>query len=147
MDTGNTINLVAALASLAGAGASWAAFAIGRRSHSIEVSSLLLVIESQLNEASRDLTQAIADLQAAEASGDSSRLKVAAAVFATKKESYFNRLDRLSFETLAGRLNDHEMRQQYRHVLRDTIRQYKDVYGPGTSYGATLKLHEKWEKA
>jgi hypothetical protein len=72
-------------------------------------------------------------------------LKLLPFQLAAAKESYFNALDRLASMVLNGQFSQEELKQDYRDVIKETIRKYSTDFGPGTPYRKVMKLYDKWE--
>jgi hypothetical protein len=61
------------------------------------------------------------------------------------KESYFNSIDRLASLILNGQFPQHELKQDYHDMIKETIRAFPDDFTIGTRYRKIVKLHDKWE--
>ncbi|KON88016.1 hypothetical protein AF332_15100 [Sporosarcina globispora] len=61
-------------------------------------------------------------------------------------ENYLNSLDRLCACIRRGHVPEDEYRKDYRDVIKQTIKNYKSYFGPGTSFTNILKLNEKWSE-
>lgn len=59
-------------------------------------------------------------------------------------ETYFDVLDRLCYCILNGHIKDKEWKEEYRDLIRDTVRTYPKDFVTGTYYNNTLKLYRKW---
>ena len=66
-------------------------------------------------------------------------------MFEESKESYFNSLDRLASSILNGHFSDREMRQDYREVISNVVRQYPTDFATGTRYRKVVKLFNRWQ--
>lgn len=60
-------------------------------------------------------------------------------------ENYLNIFDRLCFYILHKKLNESDFRTEYRDMLSDVIKDYKDQFGADTRYNNMLKLHQRWQ--
>lgn len=63
----------------------------------------------------------------------------------TAKENYFNSIDRFASLVLNGQFPQHELKQDYQDLIKDTIRTFLADFNAGTRYRKVVKLHEKWE--
>jgi len=61
------------------------------------------------------------------------------------KESYFNSIDRLASLILNGQFPQHELKQDYHDMIKETIRAFPADFTTGTRYRKIVKLHDKWE--
>ena len=66
-------------------------------------------------------------------------------MFNESKESYFNSLDRLASSILNGHFSAREMRQDYRDVISDVVRQFPSDFDTGTRYRKVVKLYNRWQ--
>ena len=65
--------------------------------------------------------------------------------FDEAKENYLNSVDRLAYMHLNGQFPEKELKQDYRDVIKETIRAFPSDFSPGTHFRKVLKLHDKWE--
>ncbi len=61
------------------------------------------------------------------------------------KENYFNSIDRLASLILNGQFPQHELKQDYHDMIKETIRAFPADFTTGTRYRKIVKLHDKWE--
>lgn len=65
-------------------------------------------------------------------------------LFNEARENYLNSLDRLCFCIIKNAFEEKDIRPDYRDVLKQAISDFKDQFGPGTSFRHILSLHNKW---
>lgn len=61
-------------------------------------------------------------------------------------ENYLNIFDRLCFYIIHKKLSDDDFRTEYRDMLSDVIKDYKEQFGADTRYNNMVKLHKRWQK-
>jgi hypothetical protein len=66
-------------------------------------------------------------------------------IYRAEKESYLNSVDRLASSILNGNFPELEMKQDYRDLIGQTVREFPDEFQAATRYRKTLTLYEKWQ--
>ena len=61
-------------------------------------------------------------------------------------ENYLNIFDRLCFYILHKKLSESDFRTEYRNMLSDVIRDYKEEFEADTRYNNMLSLHQRRQK-
>lgn len=72
------------------------------------------------------------------------RFKVLHGRYDEALENYLNVFDRLCYFILKNKLTEEDFRTEYRDMLRDTIKGYKEKFGEESPYRNMKKLHNKW---
>lgn len=65
--------------------------------------------------------------------------------YRAEKESYLNSVDRLASSILNRNLPEQEMKQDYRDLISQTVREFPEDFRAGTRYRKTLSLDERWQ--
>jgi hypothetical protein len=66
-------------------------------------------------------------------------------IYRAEKENYLNSVDRLASSILNGNFPEQEMKQDYRDLIAQTVREFTDEFQAGTHYRKTLTLYNKWQ--
>lgn len=108
---------------------------------------IVLEIENQINARKVELDKASKSLREADLDSDfpSNQKSILADYFDSMKENYFNSLERLSFCIVKGYVPERDWKTEYRNMLKDTIKEFEDNFGPASPYKNIVKLNYDWQ--